>query len=133
MAQQATGTTTVCVGGTTQLANATAGGVWSVTNGTGSASVSLNGLVTGITAGNVTVNYAVTNSCGTRTVTTTVAILAAPVATISYTSAAPANQLVAMPLNENTRNNGHGYFQNAHNGTLTGGPTWTTSRYGQAC
>jgi hypothetical protein len=48
-----TGPTTVCVGGNIQLSDVTPGGTWSVTNGTGTASISQTGLLTAITAGTV--------------------------------------------------------------------------------
>ncbi len=127
-----TGTASVCVSGTTQLADVTASGVWSVTNGTGTATVGAGGLVTGVTPGNVTINYAVTNGCGTATATLSVTIIAGPSAAITYTSGAPANNLLAMPLNEGTGTNAADVSGNAHNGTLTAGPTWVAGRYGQA-
>ena len=60
-----TGNSGVCVGGTTQLANATTGGTWS-SNNTGVATVSSTGLVSGVTAGTVTITYTTppnTNGC----------------------------------------------------------------------
>jgi len=61
------GATAVCVGSATPaFTDATAGGVWSITPGTGAASITSSGVVTGTTAGTVTVNYAVTtNGCTT--------------------------------------------------------------------
>ncbi len=58
-----TGTTTVCVGANTTLADATSGGVWSTSNAA-VASVSTTGVVTGVSAGSATISYTVTNSCG---------------------------------------------------------------------
>ncbi len=60
-----TGNNGVCAGGTTQLANATTGGTWS-SNNTGVATVSSTGLVSGVTAGTVTITYTTppnTNGC----------------------------------------------------------------------
>jgi len=57
-----TGILQLGVGQTTQLSDATPGGVWSTSNAT-IASVS-NGLVTGIAGGQVTISYTVTNDCG---------------------------------------------------------------------
>lgn len=56
----------VCLGGTIVLTDTAGGGsgVWSSTN-TGIASVSGSGVVSGVAAGNDTVLYSVTNSCGT--------------------------------------------------------------------
>lgn len=69
-----TGTAVVCENATTTLANATAGGVWQ-SGATGVATVGTNGIVTGVSAGNATISYTVTNgfSCSTTaTVTVTV-------------------------------------------------------------
>ncbi|KAF2335534.1 Ig-like domain-containing protein [Flavobacterium daemonense] len=66
------GATSVCVGGTTPaFANATPSGVWSIINGTGSATINASGVVTGVTAGNVDVVYTVTNgsSCSKSSTT----------------------------------------------------------------
>ena len=61
-----TGNTNTCIGATTQLIDTTVGGVWK--SGTPSyASITNNGLVTGITAGNIYVYYTVTNTNGCST------------------------------------------------------------------
>jgi hypothetical protein len=74
------GATTVCVGGSTPaFTNATPGGTWSITNGTGSASITSGGIVTGSSAGTVTVNYTLPTTC-TRTVSLTVNQLPAAIA-----------------------------------------------------
>jgi hypothetical protein len=66
------GATTVCVGANTAaFTDATAGGTWSVTNGTGSATITAGGIVTGVTAGNVTVNY----TLGTCPVSTAITVV----------------------------------------------------------
>jgi hypothetical protein len=59
------GAASVCMGSTTPaFTDATAGGTWSITNGTGSATISAGGVATGVTAGSVTVNYTVgSGSC----------------------------------------------------------------------
>jgi gliding motility-associated-like protein len=73
-----TGTTTVCVGLTTQLADVTPGGVWS--SGTiANATVDGTGLVTGVAAGTSVISYAVTVSGCTTTNTTTVTVIGLPV------------------------------------------------------
>jgi uncharacterized protein YjdB len=71
-----TGTTSVCVGSTTSLSNPSSGGTWSSSN-TGIATV-LNGVVTGVAAGTVTINYAVTTNGCTKTVSATVTVKALP-------------------------------------------------------
>jgi hypothetical protein len=61
-----TGASSVCGGNSITLADSTSGGIWSVTNGTGTASINSLGVLTGTTAGTVTVNYTVTASgCST--------------------------------------------------------------------
>jgi alpha-tubulin suppressor-like RCC1 family protein len=79
-----TGTTTACLGQTTQLSNATHGGVWSSSNGS-VASVSASGLVTAIATGTATISYSVTNANNCTTVVTTI-ITISPLPTVSITS-----------------------------------------------
>ena len=58
-----TGSNIVCLGSTTTLANATAGGVWTSSN-TAVATVSSSGVVTSVAAGTSTISYTVTvGSC----------------------------------------------------------------------
>ncbi len=64
-----TGTATVCVGSTTILTNATAGGVWS-SGSVAVATISNTGVVTGISAGTCVINYSLTNAAGCVTVVT---------------------------------------------------------------
>jgi hypothetical protein len=71
--QPITGTTTIDLGQTTQLSNATPGGVWS-SDAPGIATIDVNGLVTGITAGSTVIHYTVTNGCGTTDVIIPVSI-----------------------------------------------------------
>jgi hypothetical protein len=66
---------TVCVGATITLADALPGGVWGTSNG--SASVT-GGIVTGLSTGNVDINYTVTNACGSTSVTQTVNVITVP-------------------------------------------------------
>ena len=73
------GAATVCVGSNTPaFTDATAGGTWGITNGTGSAGITTGGVVNGLTAGTVTVTYSVTNSCGTTTVQASLTVLGTP-------------------------------------------------------
>jgi len=58
-----TGNSNVCEGSTTQLSNSTAGGVWSSFN-TALATISASGLVTGVAAGPMQVQYTVTSAAG---------------------------------------------------------------------
>ena len=82
------GASNVCVGATTPaFTDATSGGTWSVTNGTGSATITSAGVLRGVSAGSVTVNYTITNTCGTATASYAVTINLTPVAgTISGTT-----------------------------------------------
>jgi hypothetical protein len=59
--QETNNTTSICMPNTLSLTNATALGIWSVTNGTGSATINSSGVLTGLTAGTVTVYYTVTD------------------------------------------------------------------------
>lgn len=59
-----TGTTTVCVASSTALASSTTGGTWS-SGSTSIATVDGLGNVWGVSAGNATISYGVTNTCGT--------------------------------------------------------------------
>lgn len=66
------GAPSVCVGASTPaFTNSTAGGTWSITNGTGSATITAGGVVTGVSAGTVTVNYTLPTTCS-RSMTITV-------------------------------------------------------------
>ncbi|MBX2907117.1 MAG: Ig-like domain-containing protein, partial [Taibaiella sp.] len=79
-----TGPSTVCVGTSISLANASTGGVWS-SSSTGVATVSGTGVVSGISYGTSTISYAVTNSCGTVVATKDVSVLVlAATATVSH-------------------------------------------------
>ena len=74
------GATTVCVStNTPAFTDATAGGTWSITNGTGSASITAAGVVTGLTPGTVTVVYTFNNGACTNTATTSLTVNALPV------------------------------------------------------
>ena len=73
-----TGTTTLCEGATTQLADATVSGVWS--SGTsGIATIDASGLVIAITAGTSSISYVVSmNNCST-TVNSTITVNTLPI------------------------------------------------------
>jgi hypothetical protein len=64
------GPTIVCAGA---LSNTTPGGVWSVSNG--NASISIGGLVVGLTAGAVSVSYTITNICGSNAATIPITVV----------------------------------------------------------
>ena len=62
-----TGNSNVCVGNTITLSNTTVGGVWSSSNTSVATINSTTGEVTAVSAGTVTMSYAVTNSNGCTT------------------------------------------------------------------
>lgn len=68
-----TGTDSVCAGSSITMYDSVSGGVWSIA-GTGVASVSTTGVVTGISHGLANVTYLYTNSCGSATATKTVRV-----------------------------------------------------------
>ena len=74
------GASSVCVGAATPaFTDATNGGVWSIINGTGSATIAGTGIATGVSAGSVTVVYTVTESSGcTSTATAALTVNAVP-------------------------------------------------------
>ncbi len=74
-----TGSPNVCVGGTTTLADATFGGVWSSSN-TSVATISGTGVVSGVAAGTAEIYYAVSNSCGSVTDSVMISVQTAPTA-----------------------------------------------------
>jgi choice-of-anchor A domain-containing protein len=65
------GNNTICIGLKTNLSSATQGGVWS-SNASNIGSISSTGVITGVAKGNFVISYAVTNSCGTTTVTSAI-------------------------------------------------------------
>jgi PKD repeat protein len=84
--QAITGNNSIVTGGTTTLSSTTTGGVWSSSN-TAIATVSANGLVTGMASGSATITYTVTNTCGSASVSKIVLVSQACVPTSSTTTA----------------------------------------------
>jgi uncharacterized protein YjdB len=79
-----TGASMVCAGASVSLADLTAGGIWSSSNADATVA---GGIVTGVSAGTDVISYAVTNLCGTATVSATITVNALPDAgTIAGTS-----------------------------------------------
>ncbi|MCW3122007.1 MAG: hypothetical protein JWQ38_1499 [Flavipsychrobacter sp.] len=74
-----TGISTVCVGSSISLTDASTGGVWSSSDPF-VASVSPGGVVTGAGAGTALISYTVTNSCGTATTSKLINVNPLPVA-----------------------------------------------------
>ena len=74
-----TGSDMVCANSSSTLSSTTSGGVWNSSN-TGIASIDGSGVVTGVSAGKVTITYSVSNSSGCVTsVSKTITVLAQPV------------------------------------------------------
>ena len=74
-----TGPTTVCVNATINLSSSPAGGTWSSSNPS-VATIGSTGIVTGISGGNSTISYTVTNGNGcTRSVTYAVSVFPNPI------------------------------------------------------
>lgn len=75
------GAATVCSNGNTpQFTNTTADGVWGIANGTGSATIATDGIVSGVTVGTANVTYTVTTGSCSTTVTTPINIVTIPTA-----------------------------------------------------
>ncbi|MGL2994935.1 Ig-like domain-containing protein [Flavobacterium sp. TSSA_36] len=74
-----TGPDTVCANSSSTLSCTTSGGVWN-SNNTGIASIDGSGVVTGVSAGTVTITYSLSNSIGCVTsVTKTITVIAQPI------------------------------------------------------
>ncbi|MBX2905379.1 MAG: Ig-like domain-containing protein [Taibaiella sp.] len=75
------GAASVCVGASTPMTNAVAGGTWS-SSSTAIATVGTNGLVLGVATGTVDISYTTANGCGTSTTSNTITVnpLPAPIA-----------------------------------------------------
>jgi trimeric autotransporter adhesin len=67
-----TGPSGICTGVATLYTDASAGGVWSISNA--HATITGGGSVTGVTPGTDTISYTVTNGCGTATTTLAITI-----------------------------------------------------------
>ncbi|MEN9700279.1 MAG: hypothetical protein RLZZ301_1477, partial [Bacteroidota bacterium] len=79
-----TGATSVCENGTTTLANAQTGGLWSTSNNTVATINAVTGAVTGVNPGTVTLTYTYTNANGcTNSVATNFTVNALPAAVIT--------------------------------------------------
>ncbi len=72
-----TGSSSVCVGSSTILANAATGGIWT-SSATGIATIGGTGVVVGVAAGTATISYTTTNSCGSTVATRIVTVNALP-------------------------------------------------------
>jgi hypothetical protein len=74
------GAASVCVNANTPaFTNAQSGGTWSIVAGTGTASVTTGGVVTGLTAGTVSVKYTYSNGTCSNSVSSSLTVNALPV------------------------------------------------------
>jgi uncharacterized protein YjdB len=73
------GPSSVCVGASITLTDASPGGLWTSSN-TNATVGSLSGIVTGITAGTSVISYTVSNACGSISTTKTITIDPSPTA-----------------------------------------------------
>jgi hypothetical protein len=76
------GANTVCQGTNTLFTNATSGGAWSSSNAA-IASIDATGSISGVTGGNATISYTVTNNGCSTTEVKNIAVQTAPVTSIS--------------------------------------------------
>ena len=83
-----TGGDTVCSGATLPLADATAGGIWTISGAGTIASVTTTGVVTGIAAGQAIVTYTVSNGSCTASAYDTITVRTTPTFTSTLTPAA---------------------------------------------
>jgi|GEM_PF-3173397 len=117
-----TGTTSVCVGNTTTLANSQAGGTWSSASTSKATVDPSTGVVTGVSEGTSVITYSYTNGNGcTNSVTTTVTVNALPGAPSSVT-ATPSTVCANSTSNLNATSTGNAinWYTAATGGTLLG-------------
>ena len=117
------GASAVCIGQTTALTDATGLGVWTSANPT-YGTVSTSGVVTGLSAGVLTISYAVTNSCGTATATTTLNVTAgvvvAPVTGSTFAVCSGSNITLTDATASGTWSSSNAAVATVAGGTVTG-------------
>ncbi len=72
-----TGATSVCAGASITLSSASVGGYWASASSTVAVATG-TGTIVGLTSGTALVTYTVSNSCGTASATTSIAVIAPP-------------------------------------------------------
>ncbi len=73
-----TGASSVCIGSTVTLSDATAGGIWASGNPSIATVNSTTGVVSGVAAGSAVITYTVANSCGSSFATFTINVVSTP-------------------------------------------------------
>ena len=117
------GALSVCIGGSTAaFTNSQAGGTWAIVNGTGSATVSTAGVVTGVSAGIVKLTYSYSNACGNLVTSNSVTV--SPNNTASAASTTP-TLCINTPLSTIT----HSTVGATGIGTATGFPAGVTATW----
>jgi hypothetical protein len=117
------GALSVCIGGSTAaFTNSQAGGTWAIVNGTGSATVSTAGVVTGVTAGIVKLTYSYNNACGNLVTSNSVTV--SPNNTASAASSTP-----ILCINTALSNITHSTTGATGIGTATGLPAGVTAAW----
>ena len=116
------GASAVCVNATTPaFNNAQSGGTWSIVPGTGTASVSLGGAVTGLTAGTVSVVYTYNNGTCSNSVSSSV--------TVNLNTAGAASSTPTLCINNALTNITHTTTGATGIGIATGLPTGVTAAW----
>ncbi|MFM7644804.1 MAG: beta strand repeat-containing protein [Sphingomonadales bacterium] len=97
------GSSTVCSNGTTLLSNATGGGVWSSSNAAFATVNPSTGLVTGVAAGALDINYTLTNSSGCSAVSSKpMTVITPTAATVSASGSTTICQGASVTLTAST-------------------------------
>jgi alpha-tubulin suppressor-like RCC1 family protein len=116
------GASAVCVNATTPaFNNAQSGGTWSIVPGTGTASVSLGGAVTGLTAGTVSVVYTYNNGTCSNSVSSSV--------TVNLNTAGAASSTPTLCINNALTNITHTTTGATGIATATGLPAGVTAAW----
>jgi uncharacterized protein YjdB len=89
------GSNEVCENETIALTDMAAGGIWAASNG--NASVSAIGIVTGVTAGTVTISYTVTNICGSASAVSLLTIIPTAICIAGVNTVSANSEIRAYP------------------------------------
>ncbi len=100
----------ICIGSSVTYADVTAGGSWSSSSGSVATVDASSGVVTGLAAGSTTIEYSVTNPCGTSVATKTISVNGTPTTVAAIAGTFSICSGLATPLTD-----------------ATPGGTWTSS------